>query len=193
MQSRTHYSLQDLYFDEINLAEINEVRHECIKYAMLPKKSLDSSLEEKIESFIESAREFRDKKDLIFAVNGSKLKYQGPTITQDGLRVREATKESLINLDYCLTYLDMAICFPDDLFLNQNSAHISGTVLNDFIEKISSADREAINVISDRKFVEFRNLSPPFFLNLLIWREILNSHAKRRPRWWLQLLPLQSC
>ena len=155
MQSRTHYSLQDLYFDEINLAEINEVRHECIKYAMTPRKLLDSSLKEKLESFIESAQEFRDKKDLIYAVNGSKVKYQCPTITQDGLRVREATKESLINLEYCLSYLDMAICSPDDLFIKQNSVHISGSVLYDFIEKLSSADREALNVIADRKFMEF--------------------------------------
>ena len=112
MQSRTHYSLQDLYFDEINLAEINEVRHECIKYAMLPKKSLDSSLEEKLESFIESAREFRHKKDLIFAVNGSKLKYQSPKITHAGQRVRQATQESLVNLKYCISYLHVAVCMP---------------------------------------------------------------------------------
>ena len=32
MQSRTHYSLQDLYFDEINLAEINEVRQENFEF-----------------------------------------------------------------------------------------------------------------------------------------------------------------
>ena len=112
-------------------------------------------MKEKLESFIESAQEFHDKKDLIYAVNGSKLKYQCPTITEDDLLIRQATQESLVNLKYCLSYLDVAVCFPDNLALNQNSVNISGTLFYNFIEKVSSADREAINVISDRKFVEF--------------------------------------
>ena len=60
MHSTTQYSLQDLHFDEVNLATINEVKQNCVRYAIQSKDSLDYFLSD-IESFIGWALQFHER------------------------------------------------------------------------------------------------------------------------------------
>ena len=68
--SSTKYSEADLHYDKINLATINAVRHDCVRFA-LDSKDLANSSRDK-ESFIEWAHKFYEKKELIYIINCSK-------------------------------------------------------------------------------------------------------------------------
>ena len=146
MHSTTQYSLQDLHFDEVNLATINEVKQNCVRYAIQSKDSLDYFLSD-IESFIGWALQFHEKKELIFHVNGGSLKYQKPILSHEGLCVREATEESLSELKSYLDILEDDIYYPAG-----DSKMISACVFNQFIVNFW-ADPKARNALSDKALV----------------------------------------
>ena len=108
MHSSTHYSLKDLQFDRDDLEVINNVKHNCVKYAVLRNGSLNISKSD-IESFIVWAKEFLDEKKLLLCKNAD---YLSPLLTNTGLDIRLATEDSLSDLDYYLKRLKYDINNP---------------------------------------------------------------------------------